>query len=59
MDNLTGVINSAIVKYLRKMGIQTSSASVALGLRKAYDSFSREVLCNTLTVLEFVIHLKI
>ena len=35
------IIYSAFVKYLRKMGIQRSSASV-------YDSVRREVFCNIL-----------
>jgi hypothetical protein len=52
--HLTGqllIVNSALVKYLRKMGIQRGSASAIYKLQEAYDSVRREVLYNIPTDL--------
>ena len=42
------IIFSAFVKYLRKMGIQGSSAYLFMDFKKAYNSVRREVLYNIL-----------
>jgi hypothetical protein len=58
--HLTGqllIANSALVKYLRKMGIKRGSAEAIYRLQEAYDSARREVLYNIL--IEFGIPVEL
>jgi hypothetical protein len=43
------IIYSVFVKYLRKIGIERSSASAIYNFKKIYDSVTREGLYNILT----------
>jgi len=51
------LIYTSCAKYLRKMGIQCSSAAVLTDFMKAYDSIRREVMYNIL--IEFGILMKL
>jgi len=51
------IIYSSCAKYLRKMGIQCSSAAVLIDFMKACDSIRREVMYNILIETGFPIKL--